>query len=473
MKKLLSALAATVIALPFVCSMRSEAVSFPLSMTIKSESAVMINLDSNTVIHQKNADTKQMPGPLVNIMTAVVCIENCTDLSQEVTVDESVYEYLYNIEFPDDLRFAEIEDGDVLTYTDLLHAMMLTSSVEAAETIAYKIGGENTAKFVEMMNEKAAELGLEDTHFTNATGMYDPDQYTTANDMMKLSVYALGVPYFESIATAFTYTPTVPNPKNHPEMDKWIWTNSNVMMDSQGDYAYSGAKGIKTSNLERAGRSIVTMASRDGNKYLVVLMKSPLNNADGDNTFYHITDAIAMFDWAFDNFSYQVILADTAEVGELPVELAEGNDYVLAIPKEEFTLLWYNEVDVSTISRDKVEWYKNTLQAPVAKGEPLGKVALEYSGEELGTVELVAVSNVERSASKYNMYVAKMFTKSRWFNKALMVSFLLCAIYIMVCIYSYIVFKSKAKPMKPIYAVPKVNDKDRRRRRQQQSEDEK
>jgi len=473
MKKLLSALAATVIALPFVCSMRSEAVSFPLSMTIKSESAVMINLDSNTVIHQKNADTKQMPGPLVNIMTAVVCIENCTDLSQEVTVDESVYEYLYNIEFPDDLRFAEIEDGDVLTYTDLLHAMMLTSSVEAAETIAYKIGGENTAKFVEMMNEKAAELGLEDTHFTNATGMYDPDQYTTANDMMKLSVYALGVPYFESIATAFTYTPTVPNTKNHPEIDKWIWTNSNVMMDSQGDYAYSGAKGIKTSNLERAGRSIVTMASRDGNKYLVVLMKSPLNNADGDNTFYHITDAKAMFDWAFDNFSYQVILADTAEVGELPVELAEGNDYVLAIPKEEFTLLWYNEVDVSTISRDKVEWYKNTLQAPVAKGEPLGKVTLEYSGEELGTVELVAVSNVERSASKYNMYVAKMFTKSRWFNKALMVSFLLCAIYIMICIYSYIVFKSKAKPMKPIYAVPKVNDKDRRRRRQQQSEDEK
>lgn len=473
MKKLLSALAAIVIVLPFICSIRSEAVSFPLSMNIKSESAVLMNLDSNTIIHQKNADTKQMPGPLVNIMTAVVCIENCPDLSQEVTIDESVYEYLYNIEFPDDLRFAEIEDGDVLTYTDLLYAMMLTSSVEAAETIAYKIGGNNTSKFVDMMNEKVAELGLADTHFTNATGMYDPNQYTTANDMMTLTVYALGVPYFESIATTFTYTPSVPNPKNHPEMDKWIWPNSNVMMDSQSDYAYNGAKGIKTSNLERAGRSIVTMASRDGNKYLVVLMKSPLNNADGDNTFYHLTDAIAMFNWAFDNFSYQVILADTAEVGELPVELAEGNDYVLAVPKDEFTLLWYDEVDISTISRDKVVWYKNTLQAPVAKGEPLGKVTLEYSGEELGTVELVAVSNVERSTSKYNMYVAKMFTKSRWFNKALMVSFLLCAIYIIVCIYSYIVFKSKAKPMKPIYAVPKVNDKNRRRRRPQQSEDEK
>ena len=243
------------------------------------------------------------------------------------------------------------------------------------------------------------------------------------------------------------------------------------MMDQEGNYGYSGAKGIKTANLEVAGRNSVIMASRDGNKYLSVLMKSPLNNEDGDITFYHLTDAIKLFNWAFKHFSYKVILADTAEVGELPVELAEGNDYVLVKPKEEFTRIWYDEIDISTISRDKVEWYKNSLQAPVAKGEPLGRVTLEYSGEELGTVEIVAVSNVERSASKYNIYAAKMFRKSRWFHKALLISFLLCAIYIILCIYSYIVFKSKAKPMKPIYAVPKINNKDRRRRRQPPEDD--
>ena len=471
MKRLLSLLASLVLVLPYTLTLNAEAVSFPLPSPIMSESAVLINLDCNTVIHQKNADAKQMPGPLVNIMTAVVCIENFEDLSQEITIDEAVYEYLYNIEYPDDLRFAEIEDGDVLTMTDLLYAMMLTSSVEAAETIAYKVGDGSTSKFVEMMNQKAEELGLENTHFTNATGMYDPNQYSTANDLADLTMYALGLPYFENISTTYTYTPSVPNPQNHESIDKWVWTNSNLMMEPSGDYTYSGAKGIKTANLDAAGRNIITMASRDGNKYLAVLMKSPLNSADGDITYFHITDSMALFDWAFSHFSYQVILADTAEVGELPVKLAEGNDYVLAIPKEEFTLLWYDEVDISTISRDKIVWYKNTLQAPVAKGEPLGKVTLEYSGEELGTVEIVAVSNVERSTSKYNMYVAKMFKKSRWFNKALMISFLLCAIYIIMCVYSYIVFKSKAKPMKPIYAVPKVNNKDRRRRRFQ-SEDE-
>ena len=467
MKKILSLLAAVVMVLPCLCIPKAEAVNFPLIEPIQSESAVLMNLDSNMVIHEKNADAKQMPGPLVNIMTAVVCLENCADLDEKVTIDESIYEYLYNYEYPDDLRFAEIEDGDVLTMTDLLYAMMLTSSVEACETIAYKIGKGDTDRFVDMMNTKAAELGMFDTHFTNATGLYDTNQYTTANDMTKLTLYALDVPMFETIATTYSYTPSIPNPENHDNPAEWIWTHSNVMMDSSGDYGYSGTKGIKTGNLDMAGRNIITMASRDGNMYLAVLMKSPLKSSSGDIAYFHIVDAISLFDWAFEHFSYKTILADTAEVGELPVELADGNDYVLAKPKEEFTRIWYDEIDISTISRDKIEWYKNSLQAPVAKGEPLGKVTLEYSGEELGTVEIVAVSNVERSFSKYNLYVAKMFRKSRWFNRALLISFLLCAIYILVCIYAYVVFKSKSKPMKPIYAVPKVNKNDRRRRRSQ------
>ena len=470
MKRILSALAAFFMVFPFCCSLNTKAVNFPLKSTLTSESAILLNLDSNTVIHKKNSDTKQMPGPLVNIMTAVICLENWSNLSQEITMDESVYESLYNIEYPDDLRRADILNGDVLTMSDLLYAMMLTSSIEAAETIAYKVGEGDTSKFVQMMNDKAAEIGLENTHFTNATGMYDEDQYTTADDVAKLTVYALGVPLFENIATTFSYKPSVPNPQNHENLDQWVWNHSNVMMDPDGDYSYNGVKGIKTGNLEMAGRNLVAMASKDGNKYLAVLMKSPLNAANGETAFYHITDAKALFDWAFSHFSYQTILADTAEVGELRVELAEGNDYVLAKPKEEFTLLWYDEIDVSTISRDKIVWYKNSLQAPVAKGEPLGLVTLEYSGEELGKVEIVAVSDVKRSVSKYNIYAVKMFRKSKWFNKALMISFLLCAIYILMCIYSYIVFKSKAKPMKPIYAVPKVNDK--RRKRRQQKDDE-
>lgn len=444
--------------------MKAEAVNFAMKGTLNSDSAIVLNLDCNTIIHEKNADKQQLPGPLVNIMTAVVCMENCLDLSKEITIDEDVYSYLYDTQFPDDLRYGNIIDDDVLTYNDLLYAMMLTSSVEAAETIAYNVGGESVSAFVEMMNQKAAELGMDSTNFTNPTGMHDAQQYTTARDMITLTQYALKKSLFEEICSTYVYTPSVPNFKNHPIEEKWQWFHSNIMMDEENEnYYYKGAKGVKTGNLEVGGRNIISMASRDGNNYLVIGMNAPISDSDGALRFYHIDDATQMFDWAFDHFSYQVILAETAELGELPVDLADGNHYVLARPSEEVSFLWYDEIDLALISRDNITWYNKELQAPVKMGDALGRVTLEYSGEKLADVELVAVSDVERSSLKYNTYAAKLFFKSSWFKKALIIGAVLSGLYILLCIYAYILFKSRSKPLKPIYAVPKF-DKEKKKK---------
>ncbi len=187
-KQIIALLSAAAIILPFANPYKAKAFNFTLKDTIYSESAMLINLDSDVVIHEKNADAKQLPGPLVNIMTAVVCIEECSDLTQELTIDSSVYAPLSETEYKDDLRYADIYDGDILSYNDLLYAMMLTSSIEAAQTIAYNIGEGDVSAFVDKMNQKAAEIGLTATHFTNPTGMYDKDQYTTARDMAILTV---------------------------------------------------------------------------------------------------------------------------------------------------------------------------------------------------------------------------------------------------------------------------------------------
>lgn len=446
MKKFLSALTALFITVPFLCVPKANAVNFTLKTPLQSESVVLINRDTDTVINEKNADTRQMPGPLVNIMTAVVVLENCDNINQEIVMDETVYsDIIYNEEHPDDVRTAEIYNGDVLTVTDLLYAMMLTSSMEASQTLAYYVGGSNVDNFVNLMNQKAGELGLENTHFTNPTGLYDTDQYTTARDMATLTKYALNVSIFEQIATTYEYKPSVPNQANHEDFNEWTWTHSNEMMNSESTNYYNSAKGIKTANLEEAGRNIVTLASKDGNNYLAVLMKSPVSDADGNPVYSHIEDAITLFDWAFTHISYQVLLADTAEVGELPVELADGNDYVLARPAKEVSMLWYDEIDVAVVNKYDIKWYKKSLYAPVKKGEPLGEVTLKYNGEELGTVELVAVSDVKRSSSKYNLFAVKQFKDSKWFKTAFTVSFILCAIYILMCVYSWIVYKNKKK----------------------------
>ncbi|MDE6781404.1 MAG: serine hydrolase [Ruminococcus sp.] len=446
MKKFLSALAALVMTLPLLCVPKANAVNFTLKKPLQSESVILINRDTDTVINEKNADIRQMPGPLVNIMTAVVVLENCANINQEIIIDDTVYsDLIFDTEYPDDVRTAEIYNGDVLTVTDLLYAMMLTSSMEASQTLAYYVGGSNVDNFVDVMNRKADELGLENTHFTNPTGLYDENQYTTARDMAKLTEYALNVSIFEQIATTYEYKPSVPNQENHKDFNEWTWKHSNEMMNPESSDYYNAAKGIKTANLEQAGRNIVTLASKDGNNYLAVLMKSPISDENGNMIYSHIDDATTLFDWAFTHISYQVLLADTAEVGELPVELADGNDYVLARPAKEVSILWYDEIDVAVVNKYDVKWYKKSLYAPVKKGEPLGEVTLRYNGEELGTVELVAVSDVKRSSSKYNFFAVKQFKDSKWFKTAFIVSFTLCAVYILMCIYSWLVYKNKKK----------------------------
>ncbi len=454
MKKIFTLLASVVMLLPLMRPADTKALNFSMKTTTESESAILVHMNTGTVLHEKNPDTKQMPGQLVNLMAAVVAIENSTDLSEEITITEEIYSDLYETEYPDDLRFSDVVEGDVLSVGDLIASMMLTSSVEASQTLAYRFGNGNIDNFVDMMNDKAAELGLVNTHFTNATGLYDEKQYSSARDMANLTLYAMKIPHFEELACAAEYNPTVPNLEHHENHASWIWHNSNEMTNPESSYYYPGVKGVKTGSLDIVGRNLISIASQDGESYLVVLMRAPFNDADGNLMYYNFTDATNIFNWAFKHFSYQVVLSSTAELGEIPVELADGKEYVLARPKNEFSILWSDEVDISTINRKNITWYYETLNAPVKRGDVLGEVTLKYSGEDLGTVELVAVSDVERSFFKYNAYAITQFPKSKWMKKAFTAAFLLSFLYILICVYSYAVFKNKKKETKPKYAVP-------------------
>jgi len=462
MKKI-SLLLAVLMIITFITPPRSQALNFP-GPNISSESALVVSIDNDLIVHEKNADMRQMPGSLANIMTAIVCLENLNDLKQEVTVNSSVYADLEYSEYPEDLRYANIKNGDRLTVGDLLYAMMLTSSVEASMTIADLVGNGNIDKFVTMMNETAQKIGCTSTQFTNPTGLYDEGQYTTARDMCYITKYALkNHSIIKTISETFSYNPSVPNFDRHPKHSEWIWEHSNIMMDNNSTYYYAGAKGIKTGNLSAAGRNIVTMASRDGFTYLIVLLKAPIRLEEKDSKFYHIDDATILLNWAFSQFAYRTILSETEESGECPVSLAVGGEYVLVRPKAEVSSLWFKGVETSMIEK-KIQLYTN-VKAPVQKGDKLGEVTLKYAGAEIATVDLVAMSNVERSLTKYNLFALKKFPDSEWFSKAITISVILCALYILLCIYSFTVFKNGKKPVKPIYAVPKAPKEEKIRAR--------
>ncbi len=473
MKRFLSICLSLVMVICFCGSLRTEAVSFTPNFEIKSAAGILINTDTDAVLYQKNADVQYMPGSMVQIMTAIIVLENCTDLSQQITADSALYTHFTNAEYPDDVRYADIKNGDVLSVEELLYAMMLTSSCEAAVILSNAISNGSPAGFVNMMNQKAAELGCQNTNFTNATGLYSAAQKTTVNDMAIITQYALENDVFKRIATAGSFSPYTPNLDRHDP--NWTWTHSNTMMSSANPYYTRGVEGIKTANLTVQGRNIVTQATRDGNTFLAILMAAPFEDETGELQYYHLEDASALFEWAFAHFEYRTILSENTELGQIPVENGEGKSYVLVKPARPYMAMWYDMADMASIVQEVS--LKDHVSAPVKEGDVLGQVTLKFSGEEIITIDLIATSSVELSKYKYYMALIQHFPKSPWLMKAVLISLLLCAIYIVICLYAHICYKEKLKPIEPVHLKPKASavkreaaKSDARRRKMQQKQ---
>lgn len=454
MKKILSICMSFLILCCFCTDLRGQALNFTPNFEIHSEAALLMNLDTDTVLYQKNAEKQLMPGALAQIMTAIVVLENCPNISTNITADSALYTQFSTTEYPDDILYADIKNGDVLSVEELLYAMLLTSSCEASVLLANHFGDGSIANFVAKMNARAKELGCTQTNFTNPTGIYNAAQKTTANDMAIITKHALTLGRFESIACAESFSPYTPNLERHnPD---WTWNHTNTMMQTVNNYHISGIKGIKTANLTAQGRNIICKASKDGNSYLVILLAAPFNDAEGNLRYYHQSDAYNLLKWVYEHFTYQTILSDSTELGQIKVVNGDGSDYVLVRPKQTFMTLWYDMADTASIVQEVT--LDENVSAPVEAGETLGKVILKFSGEVIASIDLVATSSVKLSPYKYYMGLIQHFPKTDWMLKAVLISLALCAIYIALCIYSHFMYKQRVKPVQPVHLKPRASE---------------
>ena len=464
MKKIVHRLLGPVLVLSLVfsllipCNMTAEGYAFTPPFTIESQSGIVLNMDSNTVIYEKNADRQEMPAHLAQIMTAIIVLENCENIDQ-TTVPMSVNPntLFQNYEEADDIRYAGIGSGDRLTVLEYLYAMMLTSSCEAAHILAIHAGGGSLDTFIGMMNQKAAEIGCTGTHFTNPTGLYDTYQITTARDMMLITQYALEkVPQFREIATADRFSTSSKSTSIEYALNGWTWEHANTMTSTENLFYYEGAKGIKTGNLNNYGRNIVTMATRDGITYLVVLLAAPFDDVEGELQYYHIVDATNLLDWAFSSFQYTTLIGDDEEIAELPVLDSNGNDFVLVRPKESLSILWCTDVDITAIQR--VPTYNENITAPIKEGDVLGRLDLKFSNDVIASVDLVAVSDVNRSAVKHNANAfITYFTEDglgSTFHLSLFFACIISLAYIILCIYSAYEAHRKQEAMEAVHVMP-------------------
>lgn len=390
------------------------------NITVDAKAALLIDISTGTVLYEQSADQIVYPASLTKIMTTLIALEQ-GNLDDVITVSETALE---NLDI--DGSTVDLVAGEQLTLEQLLYCIMVSSANEACNVVAEYIAGDIDS-FVAMMNQRAAELGCESTHFVNAHGLHDDNHYTTARDMSKITLEAIKKPHFLEICN----TVAKEIPTTNKSGPRYLYTTNYLISDQRvSGYVYQYAKGVKTGHTTPAGVCLVSTAEKNNMTLLsVVLGAQSVVQGDGTTQIQSFTETAKLFDWGFSSFSEQTLITAKEPVLELPVSLALDVDAVVLHPESDITALLPNDFDPDLVERNIVI-YDESPVAPVEKGAVLGELTLSYQGKSLSSVNLVALTNVSLSKTLYySQEIGKILAKT-WVKVIIVIVVVLILTYI-------------------------------------------
>lgn len=259
-----------------------------ISAEIQAEGAMLMDGTSGAVLYSKNEHEHYFPASITKVLTAVIVLERVSNLDEMVEFSPDATGK--NLE-PNSTVIAA-SPGDKLSVRDCLYSLLLHSANDCANALAEYVSGSNEA-FAELMNEKAAKLGCTDSHFTNPSGLNDPEHYTSVHDMALIMQYAIHNPLFREMDAVQAYTHAPIRRYPDPEApENTVYAHHRMMRRSYRDY-YEGVFAGKTGYTTLAGNTLVTAAERDGMTLIAVIL-------NGHNTQY--SDTKKLFDFGFDSF---------------------------------------------------------------------------------------------------------------------------------------------------------------------------
>ncbi|MGM9590427.1 MAG: D-alanyl-D-alanine carboxypeptidase family protein [Faecousia sp.] len=346
MKRLFATAAAGLLAAAVLLPVQAHALS--------AQKAYVLDAVSGRVLLEKNADQQSLIASTTKIMTALLVCEQCNVLDRMRIPKEAV-----GIEGSS----MYLQEGEILTIQELLYGLMLRSGNDAAVALAIYCGG-TVEGFAELMNDKARNLGLKNTHFVNPNGLDAPDHYSSARDLAVLAAYAMENPVFYKTVSA----------KNIKIGDRYL-TNHNKLL-----WRVEGADGVKTGYTKAAGRILVSSATRDNRRIIAVTID------DGDDW----NDHTRLLNEGFSRYQVRNIVSEgdllgTAEVlggeGET-VEIRAAEDFSFALAPEEqpYTLVPG----------------PGFVYAPVAEGGDAGHAYVLIAKNAVGKVPLVYGTTIEQ-----------------------------------------------------------------------------
>ena len=319
---------------------------------LNSRVAVAYDRQSGNVIFGKEENRRSAMASTTKIMTATILIENA-DLSQTVTISAKAAG-------TGGSRLG-LKKGDKITMQDLLYGLMLKSGNDAAVAIAETVGG-SVEGFAELMNAKAKELGLENTHYVTPHGLDNPEHYTTAYELAKLADYALKNETFSKVVNTKNYTVTINGyPKNI--------SNTNELLGY-----LDGVNGVKTGFTNNAGRCLVTSVNRNGFEVITVVLQA-------DTKKFRTSDSIKLIEYVYQNYELLNIKEIVDRKFEEWCNLNENRIFINKAKKYNKLKMYITDLDddiipVRKVDKDKIDIDINNIfnfEAPLNKDTVIRK----------------------------------------------------------------------------------------------------
>lgn len=352
-------MAAVIAAAIFLAPVRVSAVS--------ARRGILMDAQTGRILFQKNADEQSLIASTTKIMTALIVCEQCNVLDRMRIPKEAV-----GIEGSS----MYLQEGEVLTLQELLYGLMLRSGNDAAVALAIYCGG-TVEGFAHLMNDKARQLGMTNSHFENPNGLDSPGHYSTARDLAILASYAMKNPIFAKTVSTKTVSCGNRALTNH---NKLLWQ-------------VEGADGVKTGYTKAAGRILVSSAVRQGRRLICVTIDDP-------NDWQ---DHAAMLDDGFSHYRIQPVIHAGQVLGKVEilggesqaVKLIAGEDFSYALAKEEQVRIRLSGPGFT--------------YAPVSQGQIAGYAHICISDQAVGKVPLYYEETVERQKEPERSFFQKLF----------------------------------------------------------------
>ena len=348
---------------------------------LSSKSAILIDVKTGKQLYSHNATDKIAPGGFTKIMTAIVAIECMIDSGETLVADGEVlatYDYSFGN--------MGILPGEILTLDNLINGMILYDAGDAAEVIAsYSL--DSRSEFIKKMNSKAVDIGALNTKFTNPTGFPDEKQYTTVEDICKITKYAMELEYFREVAKKHRYEMS---PTNKYKQTRYLDNKNKFLSSVTTDKYYTiRAKGVKTSYIDDNNCGVILWYETENSTLMSIVAGASYN---GETNFSY-EDTSKLIDYGLNFYTNVKVISAGDIFAEVELTNGKDTDRILLEATEDVYVNLPKNYDEDKLTTSVV--LEKEIKAPITKGKLLGKVTVLYNGEEYISAPLTSPKEVQ------------------------------------------------------------------------------